>query len=202
MNRPDSPQIPSALLAASGLSAPCAQDPPGPLLRPFPAKTPTENGKHAHELLQGQIDSINLWAENNRSEAKWESFWFWALKLPVIVATAGYGVMLNLGWDWELALVGAVSAACVLIDGLYRPGNLRKFHHRAYFELRMLANDLADQWKAALLKSNGDLNSVAARLIEYASKRQAKIAGYLADAEATLGKDAGHAAHPSTNKSE
>ncbi len=189
MSPTDSTKTPSAL-AAGVLAAPAVSPE-----MPFPdmpcAATPMEAGKLAHELLKEQINSINLWAENNRREAKWESFWFWALKMPVIVASAGYGLMLNLNLDWELALAGAVSAACVLIDGLYRPGNLRNFHHRAYFELRMLADDLSDQWKAALLKSDSDINSVAARLIEDALKRKAKIAGYLADAEATLGKDAG-----------
>jgi hypothetical protein len=146
----------------------------------------TDANKGAHELLQWQIDSINLWAESNRREASQESFWFWALKVPVIVATAGYGLIPN---GWMLALAGAVSAACVLIDGLYRPGSLRNFHHRAYFELRMLANDLSDQWKVALLKTDGDIGSVAARLLEDARKRKAKIAGYLVDAEATLGKE-------------
>lgn len=78
-------------------------------------------GQARTRIAQGAINSIILWAENNRCEAKWESFWFWALKVPVIVASAGYGLMLNLNLDWELALTGAVSAACVLIDGLYRP---------------------------------------------------------------------------------
>lgn len=187
MNSTDSTQPLSALTSAGALSAPCAPE-PEPLASPISAATPKEAGNLAHELLQGQINSINLWADNNRREAKWESFWFWALKVPVIVASAGYGLIPKDGL--ELALAGAVSAACVLIDGLYRPGSLRNFHHRAYFELRMLANDLSDQWKAALLKSDGDLNGVAAGLIEDARKRKAKIAGYLADAEATLGKDA------------
>lgn len=182
----DTPKAPPAL-TGNVLAAPCAA-PVGPLSDIPPAAAPAERSKLAHELLQGQIDSINLWADNNRREAKWESFWFWALKVPVIVATAGYGLIPA---GWELALAGAVSATCVLIDGLYRPGNLRNFHHRAYFELRMLADDLSDQWKASLLKSGGDLDSVAAHLIEDARKHKAKIAGYLADAETTLGKDAG-----------
>lgn len=186
MNSTDSTQPPSALVAMGALSAPSAPE-PEPLPSPDRAVTPMGADNLAHELLQGQIDSINRWADNNRREAKWESFWFWALKVPVIVATAGYGLIPN---GWVLALAGAVSAACVLIDGLYRPGNLRNFHHRAYFELRMLANDLSDQWKAALLKPDDYLDSVAARLIEDARIHKAKIAGYLADAEATLGKDA------------
>ncbi|WP_332776484.1 hypothetical protein [Polaromonas sp.] len=191
MSPTNPPQNPSALTAGVRPAAAIAPELgplPGPAINP---KAPAEWGKRAHELLQEQIDSINLWANKNRREAKWESFWFWVLKVPVIVASAGYGLMLNLNLNWELALAGAVSAACVLIDGLYRPGNLRNFHHRAYFELRMLADDLSDQWKAALLKFDGDINSVAAFLIEDARKRKAQIAGYLADAEATLGKDAG-----------
>lgn len=160
---------------------------PAPL--PVPAAFPNDPGKLAHKMLQEQIDSISLWADLNHREAKWETFWFWGLKVPVIVSSAGYGLLFNLSQGWPLAFAGAVSATCVLIDGIYRPGNLRNFHHRAYFELSMLADDLTDQWKAALLKSD-DLNSVAARLIEDARKRKAMISGYLADAEATLGKDA------------
>lgn len=185
------PQAPSGLTAGV-LPAPASV--PRPALLPSPALSPTapvERDCRAHEILQEQIDSINLWAENNRREAKWELFWFWALKVPVIVASAGYGLMLKLNLSWELALAGAVSAACVLIDGLYRPGSLRNFHHRAYFELRMLADDLSDQWKVLLLKSDSDINGAVARLIEVARQRKAKISGYLADAEATLGKDAG-----------
>lgn len=189
MNPTDSTLTPSAL-TADVLAAP-AVSPEMPLPDMPYASTPMEAGKLAHELLKEQINSINLWANNNRHEAKWDSFWFWALKVPVIVASAGYGLMLNLNLGWELALAGAVSAACVLIDGLYRPGNLRNFHHRAYFELRMLANDLSDQWKVLLLKSDSNINSEAARLIEDARQRKAKISGYLADAEAMLGKDAG-----------
>ena len=55
----------------------------------------------------------------------------------------------------------------------------------------MLADDLSDQWKAAVLKTDSNINGVAAGLIENARIRKAKIAGYLADAEATLGEDAG-----------
>ena len=40
-------------------------------------------GQARTRIAQGAINSIILWAENNRCEAKWESFWFWALKVPV-----------------------------------------------------------------------------------------------------------------------
>ena len=119
MNPTDSTQ-PHFALAAGALAAAAAPDvsPEIPFPEMLPALTPTERDNLAHELIKEQINSINLWADNNRREAKWESFWFWALKVPVIVATAGYGLIPS---GWELALAGAVSAACVLIDGLYRP---------------------------------------------------------------------------------
>ncbi len=138
--------------------------------------------------LAEQIDGINQWAKANRSEARWETFWFWALKIPVVVATAGYGLLAkNIGPD-GMAWAGAISAACVLIDGYFRPGSLRNAHHRAYFELRTLADDLLDQWDADTLRGAEKHNEIAARLIDETRKRKAKVTGYLAEAEASLGK--------------
>lgn len=138
--------------------------------------------------LAEQIDGINQWAKANRREARWEAFWFWALKVPVIVATAGYGLLAKNVGDNGLAWAGAIAAGCVFIDGFFRPGMLRNFHHRAYFELRTIADDLFDQWDAAALRGDEAHSAVASRLIEEARKRKAKVASYLTDAEASLGK--------------
>lgn len=138
--------------------------------------------------LAEQIDGINQWAKANRREARWELFWFWALKVPVIVATVGYGLLAEYDSAEGLAWAGAISAGSVLIDGLFRPGMLRNFHHRAYNELRTIADDLFDQWDAAALRREEEHGAIASRLIEEARKRKAKVASYLTDAEASLGK--------------
>lgn len=139
--------------------------------------------------LAEQIDGINQWAKANLREARWELFWFWALKAPVMIATAGYGLLARYDNQNGLAWAGAISAGCVLIDGFFRPGMLRQFHHRAYFELRTIADDLFDQWDtAALVTDEKQHNAIASRLIEDARKRKAKVANYLTDAEASLGK--------------
>ena len=127
--------------------------------------------------------------EANRAEARREQILFWALKIPVIAASAGYGAMLSFGWKEALAIWGAVASACVLIDGCYRPGALRNFHHKAYFDLSSLADDLVTKWQIGVLNGEKDRNTFAAKLIEESRVRKDKISAYLVDAEATLGKE-------------
>ena len=174
--------------ALSASHHPAAAAPPFPE-RPAapPAEEPVDN-KMPVELV-GQLSLIRDWAWANRDEAKRETVWFWLLKIPVIVASAGYGAMLKFDWQWELAACGALASACVLIDGLSRPGALRNFHHKAYFELSALADDILAQWQIAVLGGEKDHNTLAAKLIAEARVRKEKIASYLADAEATLGKE-------------
>lgn len=200
MSQTEPPKVVPPALHGAALSAPAAAPMPLSLDAVPRALAPAGRSHLARQLLQEQISSINTWAERNRREARRETYLFWALKAPVIVVSAAFGLMLELQWDWPLTLAGAVSAACVLIDGLYRPGHLRNFHHRAYFQLRMLANDLSDQWKAALLTADGDLDRVAAGLIDNARKRKADISNLLAAAESVLGEDGGHATRPAAGR--
>ena len=106
----------------------------------------------------------------------------------MIATTAGYSLLAKYYSDKGMAWAGAISAACVLIDGLVRTGTLKNFHHQAYFELRTIADDLFDQWGVAALRGDEEHNAIASRLIEEARKRKAKVASYLAEAEASLGK--------------
>jgi hypothetical protein len=196
MSQADAPKVVAPALQNGPLSAPAAAPMPLPLDGLPPAMTPVWRDGLARRLLQEQITSINTWAESNRREARWETLLFWALKAPVICVSAGYALMHQLHWDWQLTVAGAISALCVLIDGLYRPGHLRNFHHRAFFQLRMLATDLSDQWKSALLTANGDLDGAAARLIDEARRRKSEISNLLAAAESVLGEDGGRGARP------
>ena len=176
---------PSAL--DTHLSAPAAPDwpriPPVPAARtPIPLdKTPAELAEHLNRIIQ--------WGEANRAEARREEILFWALKIPVIIATAGYGLMISKDWKTALAVCGALASACALIEGFYRPGALRNFHHKAHFDLADLADDLVTKWQIGVLNGEKDLNAFAARLIEESRTRKGKISAYLADAEATLGKE-------------
>jgi hypothetical protein len=184
MNDDKNPPDPLATLAAR-LPAAATSERPDDIMAALP---PASIRIPIPRELAEQIDGINQWAKANRREARWESVWFWALKVPVIVATAGYGLLAKNVSAEGIAWVGAISAGCVLVDGLLRPGILRNFHHRAYFELRTLADDLFDQWDAAALLGDERHNVIASRLIEDARKRKAKVAAYLADAESSLGK--------------
>ncbi|MEQ1864853.1 MAG: hypothetical protein ABL996_09390 [Micropepsaceae bacterium] len=196
MSQSDAPKVVPPALHVGPLSAPAAAPMPLALDGVPLALTPSAHSGLARQLLQEQITSINAWAESNRREARWETLLFWALKAPVIGVSAGYALMHQLHWDWQLTVAGAISALCVLIDGLYRPGHLRNFHHRAFFQLRMLATDLSDQWKSALLTANGDLDGTAARLIDEARRRKAEISNLLAAAESVLGEDGARGTRP------
>ncbi len=178
--------IPLPALADSKLSAPAIQDWPkigvDPVaLTPISYKMPAELAEH--------LSGIIKWGEANRVDARREKIFFWALKMPVIIATAGYGVMIKFGLEYSLAISGAIASVFALIDGLYRPGELRNFHYKAYSDLSNLANDLTAKWQIGVLKGEKDLNALAAALIEESILRKDKISVYLAQAEATIGKD-------------
>lgn len=148
---------------------------------PISRKMPGELAEH--------IKVIAKWGKKNNEESRREAIYFWALKIPVIIATSSYGAMLHFGFEPGLAILGAIASAFTLIDGFYRPGELRNFHHKAYFELSNLANDLVAKWHAGVLSGERDTNKLAAALIEESRMRQAAISAYLTEAEATLGKD-------------
>lgn len=151
--------------------------------------------------LHNQFQLIKQWAEANRREAVRETVLYWALKVPVIIASAGYGAMMYYELKWMIAVAGAIASACALIDGIYKPGALRNFHHRAYFELNTLTDDLMDRWNTAVLRKEENLNMLAANLIDVARTRKSAISNYLVDAEATLGKggEKKHNDAPATN---
>ena len=98
--------------------------------------------------------------------------------------------MIKFGWEPALAVSGALASACALIEGLYRPGALRNFHHKAYFDLSSLADDIVTKWHiGGVLNGEKDHNALAAKLIEESRARKEKISAYLVSAEATLGKE-------------
>jgi hypothetical protein len=139
------------------------------------------------ELVE-QLKNIQKWALGNRRQARREAVLFWSLKIPIIVASAGYGVAIKFGWENGLAIAGLLAAGCTMIDGFYQPGTLRNFHHKAYFELMSLADDIVAQWQVGKL-SKKNKGSLAAKLIGEAQMRKNQIAAYLVEAEQTLGKD-------------
>ena len=181
-------ELPALAVTATGAAA------AGPEGVSFVAASAAATPYHAEEMpepLRRQFQYIYQWANDNLHEAKQETFSYWALKAPVIIASAGYGALLYFKLDSYVALAGAIASACALIDGIYRPGSLRNFHHRAHFELRTLADDLMDRWDMAVLRKE-DTDALAAQLIEEAKTRKAAISHYLVEVEATLGKEPEH----------
>jgi hypothetical protein len=177
---------PGAALQATNLSAPSMRERPD--LDAIAAAAMPVDYAMPGELVE-QIKRIDQWAQSNHRQAQRERILFWALKIPVIMATAGYGVMIKFGWDTALALSGGLASACVLIEGLYRPGMLRNLHHKAHFDLSNLADDLLTKWHIGVLNGEENRNGLAAKLIDESRIRKDKISAYLVETEAVLGKE-------------
>ena len=132
------------------------------------------------EKLQG----IEKWALANQRESRIETFQFWSLKIPVIVASAGSSIMVKYNLDLTLIIAGALSGACVLVDGITRPGALRKFHHKAYFELSTLVDDIYAKWQRGL-DSRINLNELAQKLFDQIIAKSKEVSDYLVEVETT-----------------
>lgn len=166
-------RVPSAPAAAA------AMRPPGDLPR----------NADPHAFLQREIDAITNWANDIRKSARRELLWFWALKAPALLIPASYAFIPEMQLSSFLTIAGPISALCLVVDGMFRPGNLHNVHRRAHFRLRALANELAGRWADALLEAEPDLNRAARRLIDLATARKAKISNMLEGAE-VLGESA------------
>src|SRR5664280_1059969 len=155
-----------------------------------PVATPVEAGSGNIDMppqLRDKLISIQEWAKKNQQESQFETFLFWCLKVPVIVASAGAAVFVKFNFDLLVIVLGAVSAACVLIDGLARPGALRNYHHKAYFELTTLVDDIYTKWQRGTLdphnNNNNSRSALAEKLFDQIIAKSAEISAYLVDAE-------------------
>ena len=136
------------------------------------------------ELLE-QLRIAQQWAKANRRQSLIEQFLFWSLKIPVIAATAGSAIFAKYGYDVIGAVLGGISAACVLIDGFARPGALRNFHHKAYFELNTMVGSVYAKWQRGMLDPNNDAAALARNLFDEIIATSKEIADYLLDVETT-----------------
>lgn len=155
-----------------------------------PVATPVEAGSGNIDMppqLRDKLISIQEWAKKNQQESQFETFLFWCLKVPVIVASAGAAVFVKFNFDLLVIVLGAVSAACVLIDGLARPGALRNYHHKAYFELTTLVDDIYTKSQRGTLdphnNNNNNRSALAEKLFDQIIAKSAEISAYLVDAE-------------------
>ena len=94
------------------------------------------------EVLRDQVDELEDWAQRNRSEVLWDTFWFWLLKLPAIVLSASAGITAFYKLEGVSVVLSAVASFCVLIDAIKPRGQLRNVHHNAFLKLRRLQNQI------------------------------------------------------------
>ncbi len=127
---------------------------------------------------------LETWAQGNRRDAKWDTVKFWSLKIPAIVVSAGSGVFAY--FKPGVAVVGgAIASLCVLIDALNPRGALRNAHLRAFNDLRILQARMKSQWQVGFLRHE-DRDTLAAEIIEGATKEKERINDAITNAETSL----------------
>jgi hypothetical protein len=135
--------------------------------------------------LREQLMDLETWAQGNRRDARWDTLKFWGLKIPAIVVSAGSGVSAYFKVDSVAVIGGAVASLCVLIDALNPGGALRNAHLRAFNDLRILQNRMKSEWQVGFLH-NEDPKSLAAKIIEGATKEKERINDAITNAETSL----------------
>src|SRR4051794_21830159 len=96
--------------------------------------------KSGQQLLDEYLAHLESWAEGNRKDARRDTWAFWSLKIPAILASASTVVWSHFHLSSVSVICGAIASACVLIDGLHPSGMLRNTHLRAYHDIRILIN--------------------------------------------------------------
>lgn len=155
-----------------------------------PAPSPWgENGggSGGHDSLpfdfQDQLNELEVWAQANRKESRRDTFGFWILKAPAIMASTGSGILAYIDIKLVGLIAGFIAAVCVLIDAAYPRGMLRNTHLRAYHDIRNLTAEMAGKWRS---REGGNDVDVARRIIREAESERHRIAGYIRDAEIAL----------------
>lgn len=148
---------------------------------PFPRSLGTAK-KPAGEDLADYLAELDQWAEENRRDARRDTWAFWALKAPAIVSSASAAVWAHFAWTTAAMISAAVASVCVAIDGIYPRGGLRNAHLRAVHDIRTLASDLTSQFRSSVDQSDDAVR----KIIRESQGERLRIAGYIRDAETNL----------------
>jgi len=135
--------------------------------------------------LREQMDTYKRWADDDRRDARRDTFAFWSLKVPAIAVSAGASAFAYFKLDAVAVIAGAVASACVLIDGLNPRGTLRNIHRRAYNEISTLHAGMAAKWREGILRKM-DPRQLGAEIIAGATADTARISAYITAAESSL----------------
>jgi hypothetical protein len=151
--------------------------------------------------LQNQLNELEKWAQANENDAKNDAIKFWMLKIPALVLSASAGITAYFKWDLVPVILSAIASLCVLIDGLNPNGLLRSAHHGAFLDIRSLQHRMLAQWQAGVddasmlaqwqvgvvnAKNEWERNQLAAKIINKAQMKIAKIDGFIRKAETSI----------------
>lgn len=138
--------------------------------------------------LQDVLEHLEKWAVENRREACKNTCFFWALKIPAILASASTGVWAYFGSVTVTVISGAIASACIAIDGFHPRGMLRNTHLGAFHDIRMLSHRILDEWRSR--SRSAEVEATARQLIKLAAQKKQEIAARIRDAETALkGRD-------------
>lgn len=127
------------------------------------------------DALQQFLGKLEAWAAENQRKALWDRFKFWSFKAIAILAACGSFAMalVNQRLGPAIAVLSGISAICVVLDGILRPGKYRNAHLRAAEGLLDLKEILQRRWQIVSLE--GYTSSTLAEILEDGWKELKKI---------------------------
>jgi hypothetical protein len=138
--------------------------------------------------LKHLFEELEIWAVANRRDSRLDARRFWMLKIPAIIVAASGGIFAYFKPGILSVIAGAISSACVLLDGIYPGGQLRNTHYKAFLELRKLQFDMHNKWRIEAWKTTTykERMELAANIMQSAQDETTRIAAYLRDTETSF----------------
>jgi hypothetical protein len=133
------------------------------------------------------IRETEQWVQENKRDARIAALKFWMLKGPAIASSALSGVALLQQVPEASAVLSALAAVCVLIDGVQPRGLMRNTLLSAVHDLRALEHEVVSKWRVGSLKG-ADSRLLAAGILEDAQVEWKKIEARVRDAETAFGE--------------
>jgi len=134
------------------------------------------------QVLVSHLMRLEDWAMANQKDADRDTWTFWSLKIPAILASATAGIWAHFNWTAASIFVGAAAGACIAIDGIYPRGTLRNIHLRAVHDIRNLSAHMLAQFDSAA----GNQAAVVRKIVRESERERRRIAAYVRDADTAL----------------
>ena len=138
--------------------------------------------------LENEKDYFEKWLFENRVSERRENFWFWILKIPVIVATASAGLFTYFNWQTLAIFVALLGNICAMIETVSPRGVRRNAYIRAREDLEGLIMDIQRvldtlEWGYV---TNSDVRDIAIGIFEEIYTSDSRIRGYISAAEQSV----------------